>query len=89
MRLQTKHFLEKCWDSLENRKENHWNDKEHFLIWAIEQSEVDSRAYNTYLTKIDPDEMLGPENARIVNVIEDEDWNYIEQDAIAFMEIEA
>ena len=88
MRLQTKHFLEKAWNALRYGEGHYWNNKQDFIAWAEDQAEVDARAYNTYLTKLDPEDLLGPDNATVVNVSCDADWNLILTDSIPFMEDE-
>lgn len=88
MRIQTKHFLEKAWNALSHGEGHCWNNKQDFIAWAEDQAEVDARAYNTYLTKLDPKDLLGPDNATVVNVSCDADWNLILTDSIPFMEDE-
>ena len=85
MRKQTATFLALCWDRL-RMADNLWNSEQEFIDWAANENEVDARAFNTYLTKLDDSEIWSSENARIVNIMEDTDWNLIQSDAIAFKE---
>lgn len=73
MRLKTEQFTKEVWRWL-CRQEHRWDYFGNFAEWMETQPEVDAGAINTYLTKIEPDEPWGPDNARIVNV--HEEWMY-------------
>ena len=85
MRKQTADFLRLCWGQL-RIADKEWNSEAEFFHWAANESEVDARAYNTFLTKLDDSESWSSDNARIVNIMEDSDWNLIQSDAIPFRE---
>jgi hypothetical protein len=85
MRKQTADFLRLCWDQL-RVTDKEWATEAEFFEWGVNQSEVDARAYNTFLTKLDEGESWSSDNTRIVNVMEDSDWNLIQSDAISFRE---
>lgn len=85
MRKQTADFLRICWSQL-RVADKEWNTEVEFFDWAVNESEVDARADNTFLTKRDEGESWTSDNARIVNIMEDCDWNLIQSDAISFRE---
>jgi hypothetical protein len=85
MRKQTADFLRLCWGQL-RVTDKEWNTEVEFLEWGVNQSEVDARAYDTFLTKLDEGESWNKDNARIVNVMDDSDWNLVQSDAISFRE---
>ena len=85
MRKQTADFLRLCWGQL-RVTDKEWSTEAEFLDWAVNESEVDARAYNTFLTKLDEGEGWSSDNTRIVNVMGDSDWNLIQSDAISFRE---
>lgn len=85
MRKQTRDFLRHCWREL-RIEDKEWKSEAEFFDWAANETEVDARAYNTFLTKLDDSETWSRENTRIVNIMGDSDWNLIQSEAIAFRE---
>ena len=84
MRLKTEEFLNDCWLWLSMR-DHQFDSRGDFVDWAEEsQPEVDYGAVNTYLTKINSDEGWDADNATIVNITTDGDWNMIQAGAISF-----
>ena len=83
MRLLHAEFLDHCWLMLAG-SDRGWQNKATFYEWAETQDEVDGRAEQTYLTKINSDEPWGEDNANIVNITTDADWNMIQAGAIRF-----
>ena len=68
-------FKNKFLDEKKNKRAN---------IWAESQEEVDGRAEQTYLTKINSNEPWDADNATIVNITTDADWNLVQAGAIRF-----
>ena len=83
MRLLHAEFLDHCWKALAGADRG-WHCKETFYEWAETQDEVDGRAVQTYLTKINSEESWDGDNAAIINITTDADWNMIQSGAIAF-----
>ena len=77
MRLKTEEFLDESWRWLLGQDHN-FDGKEQFKEWAEEsQPEIDAHAANTYLTKINTEEAWSEKNAKIVNVHEEWQMNYV------------